>query len=188
MAVVLLVGHLRLGEVIAARVSWFAWLADAATDVTRPGGVLRAAACALIGSGSHVAFDALAHRVIPDRLPRHVFHIRHLTFATHTATQAVATLVGVIVALVLLWQIRAMRVREAPARRPGIWLLVLFTCAGGALGFARSVPAIRHPTWYFDAGPVYVWGYVVFFVVSAGAAGALVAATGLALWDRRAAT
>lgn len=63
--VVLLVGHLGLGEVVAARFARLRWLSGAATDVKSAGGLLRAAASALTGSFSHLLLDAVTHDVIP---------------------------------------------------------------------------------------------------------------------------
>jgi hypothetical protein len=185
MAVVLLVGNLRLGEVLAARLGKrLAWLSDAATDVARPGGVRRAAISALIGSFSHLAFDAVTHETVPAHLPRHVFHVHGLTFSMHTVTQVGASVLGALVALWLLRRISLQNTREAPTRRGGGWLLVPFALAGAALGAERSLPAIRHPDWYFEAGRAYVWGYAVFLVLAAAAAGVLLAATLLAVLDR----
>ncbi len=186
MAVVLLVGNLRLGEVLAARLGKrLAWLSDAATDVTQPGGVARAAASALCGSFSHLAFDALTHVMLPGWMPHTVFHVAHLRFTTHTLTQVGASIVGGVIALWVLRRLSLQSTQEPPARRGGGFLLVPFALAGGAVGVVRSLPALRHPDWYFEAGRVYVWGYTLFLVVAGAAAGVLVAATLLAWWDHR---
>lgn len=186
MFVVLFVGNLRLGEVVAARLGGrFAWLTDAATDVSRPGGIGRAVAGALCGSFSHLGLDMLTHETIPGWLPRSVYHLGHLVFSMHTVTQAVASALGAVIAL---WALRRLSLRNthtAPARRSGALWLVPFALAGGAFGLVRALPAIRYPDGYFEAGRVYVWGYVGFLVIIGAAAGALAAATLLAWWDHR---
>ncbi len=183
MAVVLLVGNLDLGAVIAARLGKrFAWLAGAASAVARPGGIERAVMSALVGSFSHLGFDALTHEAIPAGRLRH-FH--HVAFTMHSVSQAVASVLGALVALAYLRKISVQNAREAPARRPGAWLLVLGALAGAVLGAKCSMPAIRHPDWYFEAGRVYVWGYAAFLVAAAMGAGALCTAAVLAAIDRR---
>ena len=183
LAVVLLVGNLDLGAVVAARFGKrFAWLAGAATAVARPGGFERATISALVGSFSHLAFDALTHEAIPAGRLRH-FH--HIAFTMHSVAQAVASVLGALVTLAYLRKISVQNAREAPPRRPGAWLLVLGALAGAALGAKRSMPAIHHPDWYFEAGRVYVWGYAAFLVVAAMSAGAACGAAVLAVLDRR---
>ena len=186
MFVVLFVGNLRLGEVLAARLGRpLAWLADAAADVGRPWGVGRAAASALCGSFSHVGLDMLTHETLPRWMPRGRYHLGHLVFSTQSVTQAVASALGAAVALWALRRIYLQNPHKLPARRPGALWLVPFALAGGAFGLVRSLPAIQYPDRYFEAGRVYVWGYVGFLVIVGAAAGALAAATLLAWWDHR---
>ena len=73
--VVLLVGHLGLGEVVAARFARLRWLSGAATDVKSAGGLLRAAASALTGSFSHLLLDAVTHDVIPKWFTPRTVHV-----------------------------------------------------------------------------------------------------------------
>lgn len=186
--VVLLVGHLRLGEVVAARFARVRWLNEAATDVTKKGGLLRAGASALCGSFSHLALDALTHRVLPHWLPKYTFHLAHLSAGTPTVVQLIASGAGV---LVSLWCLRRMSLHNAnitPMRRSGVSVLVVFAALGMALGFQHALPALRHPDWYFDAARLYVWGHTAFFVACGLVAGVIVGAVPLALWDRRKAT
>lgn len=185
MLVVLLVGHLHLGEVVAARFPRLRWLGDAATDVTKDGGLFRASSSALCGSFSHLALDALTHELLPRWLPVHVFHVGHLKAATSTVVQLVVSGLGVLLTLWVLRRMSMQNTTEAPARRPGAAWLVLGAVLGMALGLQRAMPAIRHPDWYFDAGRLYVWGHTAFFVACGLVAGVLVGAVPLALWDRR---
>ena len=179
LSVVTLVGGLRLGEVIASRMGpRFAWLADAATDVARPGGVERAVTSALVGSLSHVGFDLVTHEGIP--APTR-YHWQHLTFSMHSVAQAVASLLGALVALYYLRRISVQNTRKAPEGRRGASLLGFGAGIGAAVGLHASLGALRHPDWYFEAGRVYVWGYAAFLVVSAGVAGLLAAAAALRL-------
>jgi len=186
--VVLLVGHLGLGEVVAARFARLRWLTSAATDVTKDGGLLRACASALCGSFSHLALDALTHDLLPRWLPVRTFHFAHISAVTSTVVQLVASVLGVVVSL---WSLRRMSMQNAniaATRRPGAVVLVVFACLGMALGVRQALPALRHPDWYFDAGRLYVWGHTAFFVACGLVAGVLVGAVPLALWDRRAST
>ena len=183
--VVLLVGHLRLGEVVAARFARLRWLSGAATDVTVDGGLLRACASALCGSFSHLALDALTHDLLPRWLPVRSFHVAHLSAAMPTVVQLVASVLGV---LVSLWSLRRMSMQNAniaPVRRPGASVLVFFAALGMALGVRQALPALRHPDWYFDAGRLYVWGHTAFFVACGLVSGVIVGAVPLAFWDRR---
>jgi hypothetical protein len=182
--VVLLVGHLDLGAVLAARLGTRARrLVGVATDVGQVGGVRRAVTSALVGSCSHVAFDKLTHETLPDRFPPAVFHVDRIVFSMHAVSQVAVSVVG---AAVTLWLVRSLpwRTSGAPTARGGAALIVIFAFAGAAVGLVRSAPAIHHPDWYFEAGRVYVWGYVAFLVLTAMLAGALVAATILACWDQ----
>lgn len=183
--VVLLVGHLRLGEVVAARFARLRWLGDAATDVTKDGGLFRAFASALCGSFSHLALDALTHEFLPRWLPVHVFHVGHLSAATPTVVQLVVSGLGVVVSVGVLRRMSMQSTTEAPARRPGTAWLVLCAALGVTLGVQQAMPAIRHPDWYFDAGRLYVWGHTAFFVACGLVAGVLLGAVPLAVWDRR---
>lgn len=183
MSVVLLVGNLRLGEIIASRLgARFAWLTNAATDVARSGGIERAIVSALVGSFSHVGFDMLTHDVIPART---LYHVRGIAFSTHAVAQAVASLIGAVIALAYLRAIYLHSTRDVPDRRAGASLLGFAAGLGAAVGLHASLDAIRHPDWYFEAGRVYVWGYVFFLVTSAAIAGVLVAAAGLRAFDDR---
>ena len=184
LGVVLLFGHLQLGEVLAARFGRrLAWLTDAATDVRHPGGLRRAVVSALLGSFSHLAFDALTHETTA-RGPHAHYHALGLTFSMHAVAQAVATVLGALVSLWLLRRMYLQNTREAPPRRPGASVLVLFGIAGAAFGFTRALPALRHPDWYFEAAPVYVAGYTLFVAVVGAAAAMLVGAALLALFGR----
>lgn len=184
LAVVLLVGHLRLGEVLAARFGKrLAWLADAATDVTRPGGLRRAVVSALCGSLSHLALDALTHEA-PSRVSHAAYHVAQLTFSLQTVAQLVVSVIGALVSLWILRRMYLQNTREPPPQRRGALFVIALAVAGGALGAHRARPAIDHPDWYFQAGRLYVWGYVLFLVVAAAAGGILVASAMLALFDR----
>lgn len=186
--VVLLVGHMGLGEVVAARFSRLRFLSGAATDVKSPAGLLRAAASALTGSFSHLLLDALTHEVIPSWLVPRTYHVGSMWLTTPALVQLVATLV---LALVTLWSLRRILMQntnEAPARRPGAAALVAFAAMGAALGVRQSLPALRHPEQYFVAGRLYVWGHTAFFVACGFVGGAIVGAVALAIWDRRRAT
>lgn len=184
LGVVLLVGHLRLGETLAARFGkCLTWLADAATDVTRPGGLRRAVVSALFGSFSHLALDALTHEA-PTRVSHATYHVAHLMFSLHAVAQLVASVIGALVSLWILRRMYLQNTREPPPHRPGAIVVVAAALAGGAFGLHRARPAIGHPDWYFEAGRVYVWGYTLFLVVAAASAGILLAAVALALFDR----
>jgi hypothetical protein len=186
MFVVLFVGNLRLGEVLAARLGGrFAWLADAATDIARPGGMLRAVTSALIGSFSHLGLDALTHETVPGWMPHRLYRIDHLVFSAHAITQAVASVIGALLAVWMLRRISLQNTRKPPTPRPGALWLLPFALAGAAFGLLRSLPAIRWPDGYFENGRVYVWGYAVFLVTVGASAGVLAAATLLAWWDHR---
>jgi hypothetical protein len=180
--VVAVIGYLRLGEVIASRFGRrFAWLSTAATDITRPSGLERAVMSAFAGSFSHIAFDALTHEAIPARAH---YHVHDITFSMHSIAQAVASVVGALIALACLRKIASQRPSEVPARRPGAWALALGAFAGAAVGVRCALPAIRHPDWFFEAGRVYVWGYAAFLMSSAAAAGVVLVAVALRCWDR----
>ena len=184
--VVLLVGHLGLGEVVAARFPWLRWLSGAATDVKASGGLLRAAASALTGSFSHLLLDALTHEVIPKWITPRTYQVGSLWVTTPAVIQLVSS---VVLAIVTLWSLRRISMQntcDAPARRPGALVLVAFMLLGVALGVRHSLPALRHPEWYFVAGRLYVWGHTAFFVACGLVAGAIAGAVPLALWDRRA--
>lgn len=184
LGVVLLVGYLGLGEVLAARFGKpLAWLADAATDVTRSGGLPRAIASALCGSLSHLGFDKLTHDV-PTRVSHAVYHFAHLTFSLHAVVQLVASVIGALFSLWILRRMYLQNTREPPPHRKGALFVVALALAGAAFGAHHAAPAIAHPDWYFEAGRVYVWGYVLFLVVAAATGGVLVAGTILALFDR----
>ena len=184
LGVVLLVGHLRLGEVLAARFGKpLAWLADAATDVARPGGLRRAVVSALCGSFSHLALDALTHEA-PMRVSHATYHVAHLMFSLQAVAQLVVSVIGALVSLWILRRMYLQNTREPPPRRPGAIFVVAFALAGGVFGAHRARPAIAHPDWYFQAGRVYVWGYVLFLVVAAAAGGVLIAGATLAAFDR----
>jgi hypothetical protein len=186
-AIVLLVGYGRLGEVLAARLGpRLAWLVGAATDVTTAGGFFRACASALVGSFSHIAFDALTHEVLPHRLPAHNFHLGHLGFTSATLVSFAVSGAAVLVSLWLLGRISRQATTAAPSPRPGRSLLAGLALAGGVLGVVRALPAIRHPDDYFDAGRVYVWGYVAFLAACGAGAGTLLGGVILAATDRRA--
>ena len=184
LGVVLLVGRLRLGETLAARFGkGLAWLADAATDVARPGGLRRAVVSALCGSLSHLALDALTHEA-PMRVSHATYHVAHLRFSLQAVAQLVVSVIGALVSLCILRRMYLQNTHEPPPRRPGGLFVVAAALIGGVLGAHRARPAIAHPDWYFQAGRVYVWGYVLFLVVAAAAGGVLVAAAALALFDR----
>jgi hypothetical protein len=189
LAVVLLVGQLGLGAVVAARLGpRAAWLAGAAEDaLAGPSGFARAVGSALCGSFSHVALDALSHDLLPLWLPRGKLHVGTLTFSSQTVAQFSLSAVGVLVALASLRVLLRSRPRVEVAPRPGTWLLVVPAIAGAALGVQRAWPALRRPDLYFEAGRVYVWGYVAFVACCAAFVGLLAGATLLSLWDRRAA-
>lgn len=183
--IVLLVGHMDLGKVVAGRFPGLRWLTGAATDVTKDGGLWRAGTSALCGSFSHLALDALTHDLLPRWLPSRVFRVAHLSAATPTVVQLVVSVLGVVVSL---WALRRMFMQNATipdVPRPGRVVLVVSGILGMALAVRRALPALRHPDWYFDAGRLYVWGYTAFFVACGLVAGVLAGAVPLALWDRR---
>jgi len=187
MALVLLVGGLRLGDVLVARMgARYAWLASAATDVLSPGGLRRAGVSALLGSFSHIAFDALTHRALPRWLPDRRVSLGHLSFTPATILQLVASLVG---ALVSLWLLRRISERDAvgvtmPVARPGRAPIVMLAVACALLAAFGTRGEIRNPDLYFDAGPLYVWGHVAFVAACGSGVGILVAGVLLAIKDR----
>lgn len=186
LSVVLLVGRLDLADVLIARLgARFAWLAGAATDVAREGGFKRACMSALVGSFSHLALDALTHRVLPRWLPGGTFRFAHLVFTTPTIVQLVVSGVCALVSLWLLHRISQRAVATLPTPRPGISLIRLLALIGACVGLLRARPAIQNPGGYFFAAGLYVWGYVAFFVACGVAVGILVAGTILAVKDRR---
>lgn len=181
LSLVLLIGHLRLGEVLAARLPpRCAWLSGAATDVSLSGGLERAFKSALVGSLSHLALDGLTHSLLPALLPARLFHV-----VTSTLLQLVASGGGALITLWLLYRIAGTTHATPPTSRPGFWVLLLLALVGGALGVKLAWPALRHPDYYFDAGRLYVLGYAAFLVASGLAAGLLVAGVSLAAWDKR---
>jgi hypothetical protein len=181
--VVAVIGYLRLGEVIASRYGRrFAWLSTAATDITRPSGLERAVMSAFAGSFSHIAFDALTHEAIPART---LYHVHHIAFSMHAIAQAVASVLGALIALACLRTMYMQNTHEPPPHRAGAWFLVLAALCGGAFGVRAALPALRHPDWYFEAGRVYVWGYTFFLVVAAAGATMLIAAAILRGVDTR---
>ncbi len=187
LSLVLLIGRLRLGDVLVSRLgSRFAWLAGAATDVMAVGGFERAFRSALVGSFSHVALDAVTHTVLPAMLPERMVHVARLTFSTPAILQILVSGGGALLAVWLLVRIAGLGAKEVPVARPGRAVLALLALLGGALGLLLDRPAMRNPDAYFYAGPLYVWGHLAFFAASGAAAGTLAGATILALWDRRA--
>ena len=187
LAVVLLVGRLRLGEVLAARLgSRFAWLAGAATDVACVGGLRRAAVSALVGSFSHIAFDALTHSVLLHWLPGGTVHVGHVGFSYGTLVNLIASGVGALVSLWLLHRIALRAVKETPAPRRGRAAVAGLALMGGVVGVFRARQALRNPDAFFDAGRLYVWGYVAFLAACGAGAGVLLAGIILAAWDQRA--
>lgn len=186
--VVLLVGHLGLGEVVAARFARLRWLSGAATDVKSAGGLLRAAASALTGSFSHLLLDAVTHDVIPKWFTPRTVHVGGLAASMPAVVQLVASVVLAIVTLWTLWRISMQNASSPPVPRGGAAVLIVFAALGVALGVRQSLPALRHPDSYFDAGRLYVWGHTAFFVACGLVAGVLVGAVPLAIWDRRSAT
>jgi membrane-bound metal-dependent hydrolase YbcI (DUF457 family) len=187
MVLVLGIGHLRLGEVIAARLPGLAWLRDAATDVTTEGGLVRAVASALAGSFSHVVLDLLTHDWIPRLLPQGTFHFLGVTGVTSTVVQLVASVGCAVVTMVLLRRLVRRSAATSPPARPGGAVLGACAALGVVIALARSLPALRQPHAYFDAGPVYVWGQTAFFLACGFVGGVLAGAVPLAVWDRRAA-
>jgi hypothetical protein len=186
MAAVLLVGRLHLGEVLAARLRLpFVWLRDAATDVTRPGGLVRAVVSALCGSASHVAFDVIPRALVRRWTGGAGLEMGGVTLSPHLASQLGASVVGAVVALWALRKIAKRSPRERPLPRPGAGWILLFASVGATLGGARALPAIRRPDVYFEVGRFYVWGYAVFLAVCGAGAGMLAAGALLAWRDRR---
>jgi hypothetical protein len=188
LTVVLVIGRFRLGEVLMARLGpRVAWLALAATDVARPGGLRRAALSALVGSMSHVALDGLTHspaRYFPTK--------RALSFAgLHFAPLTLVQLgMSAACAVVSLWCLRRMATRgrgenPCPERRGGASLIALLAAVGATAGVADAWPAILSPDTYFDAGRLYVWGLVAFFAAIGAGGGVLIAGVILAVVDRR---
>lgn len=187
MVVVLLVGHLRLGAVVAARLPGLRPLVGLAVDVRSANGILRAIASVLAGSFSHLLLDAITHDTLPRVLPDHVFRIGGVSAATPTMIQLVASAVGAVITLVLLRRLWLQNASNAaPPPRPGAPVIGAFAGLGAVVGLGLALPAIRHPGWYFDAGKVYVWGHTAFFVACGIGLGVIVGATLLALWDRSA--
>ena len=187
LAIVLVIGRLRLGEVLVARLgARFGWLAGAATDIRQAGGLRRACASALVGSFSHLLLDKITHRWLPHWLPIHRAHFAHLGFTAATIVQLVVSGGGAIVALWLLIRIARLSGPPMPASRPGLPLVVVLAVIGGALALRHARPVIRNPDAYFDAGPLYVWGYIAFVAVCGAGFGLLLAGAILAAWDRRA--
>jgi len=187
MILVVWIGALRLGDVFASRFSpRGAWLAGAATDAVTPVGFLRAITSALVGSFSHLALDALTHRVLPPRLPRLHFRIGQIAFGTSAVVQILASLILGALAIVVIRRLLARDAHAPPARRSGAAWIVAGALVGSVFGAVHAAPAMRHPDWYFQAGRVYVWGFAAFLVLASAALGALIAATPLAIVDRRA--
>jgi len=177
LALVLLVGHLRLADVLVPRLGpRFAWLQGAATDVTTKGGLVRAAVSALLGSFSHVGFDGLTHGVLPRRLPVSHLRVAGVAFPTEALVQIVASVLGAMVALWLLHRLSRLPAPPMPPRQSGGAAVALLGAAGALLGLLGALPAIRDPDSYFHAGRFYVWGHVAFLVACGAGVGVLVAA------------
>jgi membrane-bound metal-dependent hydrolase YbcI (DUF457 family) len=185
LGLVWLVGRLGLGATFVSRTRGRpGWLARAATDVTRPGGLLRAAESALLGSFSHLALDALTHRFVPRWLPDRSYRVAHILFTPQAIGQIAASFVG---AAVTVWLLHRLSVLSPPVPvtpRRGGWLIVALSVLGTGIGALGARPMVRHPDAYFAAGRLYVWGHVVFVVGCGAAAGALLASLLLAAWDR----
>ena len=179
---VLLIGYLDLGTVIAARVGGLARLAGAALDVTRRGGIVRAVACALCGSFSHVIFDRMTHDMLPAWLPRTVYHLGGEPVTMHSFAQAG---VSIVAGMLTVWMVRRIPAAAPPPHRSGALWLAAWAALGAGFGIVRAMPAIRHPDWFFEAGRIYVWGYALFLGAGGGVAGVLLGATALSLRDRR---
>jgi hypothetical protein len=186
LAVVVLVALLGLGGVVAARFGpRAAWMQGAAEDaLAGASGFARAAGSALCGSFSHVALDAFSHGVLPRWLPPGRLHLGSLTFSSQTIAQFTLSALGALIALASIRALVRARRRDEIARRAGAWALVLSALAGAALGVERAWPALRRPDLYFEAGRVYVWGYVAFVACCGAFVGGLAGAALLALRDR----
>lgn len=121
-------------------------------------------ASALIGSFSHIGLDALTHEGPLGGLRA------QLGFSVVGALAAVPMLAAIA---------RASRTAESVVARPvarGRWLLIVLplACAIAAAVLSRDV--VKHATYYFQLGHLYVWGYVAFRVFCAGFVGLTVAA------------
>jgi hypothetical protein len=190
LALVLVIGHLRLGEVLVARMGPLrarsAWLASAASDVTCHGGVVRAAVCALIGSFSHIVFDAITHTTIPAWLPVRAVRVAGVHVYAATGAQLAATVLGAAVSIVCL--VRLARIgagAPVPLARRGGALVVVLGAAGAVMAVLHALPVLLHPDAYFDAGRVYVWGFGAFVAAAGAGVGVLLAGVLLAYADRR---
>ena len=184
MAIVVLIGWLHLGNVISARMGGrFTWLADAATDVMAKGGWWKAVGSALIGSCSHVAFDHVTHAWIPLMLPAVRYRVGSLVFGATAISQLAASGEGALLSLLFLSRLARRSARVPVPRKPGGTIIVAFAAIGVGVGIVHSLPLIRSPDAYFDAGAFYVWGAVGFEVACGLALGVLLAAVLLVARD-----
>lgn len=183
--IVLYVGRLRVGEALASRLGW-PLLAKAATDTSGEGGIFKVVVSALAGSFSHVALDALTHRVAP-RWLSFVGVVRWhglVLNASSIAQLGASVLFGAFTLIVL----RAMIKRAEPAPPPrtdGRALLMVAALVGAIIAGWRVRPAFKDPNLYFYAAHVYVWGHALFHVACGIAAAWLVVGGYLAWRDAR---
>jgi len=157
------------------------------------------ATSSLVGSLSHLLLDSFTHRDswVSIWLPVvsrgvHVFGRR---MAVTRLLQLVLSLLGAALALYMIDRLLARSPTDAsdpaasrspsPKRARGGWLLVASSVALAIAAVAASRPIVAHSTWYFELGPQYVWGYVLFRACCAGFLGLMLAA--IALEWRRAA-
>jgi hypothetical protein len=147
---------------------------------------LLAATSSLIASFSHLLLDALPHseawrdRAFPGFGNDASFLGSRLSLAL--GLQLSLSVVGMLVALVLIGRLlrRSLRAAEetsrTEAREAGAGLLVDASTAGIVMAVLLSRDVIRHPVAYFQAAPLYVWGYVAFRAWCAGFVGLALAA------------
>jgi hypothetical protein len=137
----------------------------------------RIAGSALIGSFSHIGLDAIARWVVP--------HFAFFTWGRGSfvigAGSIVQLVLTVVLSLVTVVLARRMLARMT-MRSDGRPLLVCSASMAIAVGLVRSRTAIENPGAFFDAAPIYVWGFVLLQITTCVAVAWLV--VGFLLWRR----
>jgi hypothetical protein len=117
---------------------------------------------ALIGSFSHLAFDAVTHGRRFGGL----------------WSQIGFSIIGAAVGLVLMLRL-LMRPDASVQKATVTWPLWTIPLAFAAAAVVVSRPIVKHASWYFVLAPYYVWGYVLFRAFCAAFIGLTVASLAL---------
>jgi Domain of unknown function (DUF4184) len=162
-----------IGPALAARIPRLRSLGTLAQPFASFAALGIAVSSALVGSFSHVLFDALTHSHRYGGL----------------VPQLVASVLGAAVTLFIAARFFRREKREvAPATDPrprASFLLVMLPLACASVTLLLSRTIVRQSRWYFAWGPVYVWGYVAFRASCAAFVGLAIAAFVTRILDRK---